>query len=42
MGFNIQNSRPFLEFPFGINVEKGLVEDFTGVNKFGYNSSVGG
>ena len=41
MGFNIQNSRPFLEFPFGINVEKGLVEDFTGVNKFGYNSAVG-
>lgn len=42
MGFNIQNSRPFLEFPFGINVEKGLVEDFSAVNKFGYNSSVGG
>lgn len=41
MGFNIQNSRPFLEFPFGINVEKGLVEDFAGVNKFGYNSAVG-
>jgi len=41
MAFNIQNSRPILQFPFGINVEKGLVEDFSGVTKFGYNSSVG-
>ena len=42
MPFNIQNSRPFLQFPFGINVDKQLVEDFSGVTKFGYSSSVGG
>ena len=42
MPFNIQNSRPFVQFPFGINVEKQLVEDFSGVTKFGYSSSVGG
>ena len=41
MPFNIQNSRPFLQFPFGINVQKGLVEDFSGIQKFGYNDSVG-
>ena len=42
MPFNIQNSRPFVQFPFGINVDKQLVEDFSGVTKFGYSSSVGG
>ena len=42
MSFNIQNSRPFVQFPFGINVDKQLVEDFSGVTKFGYSSSVGG
>lgn len=41
MPFNIQNSRPFLQFPFGINVQKGLVEDFSAIEKFGYNPSIG-
>ena len=41
MAYNIQNSRPFLQFDFGINVQKGLVEDFSGIQKFGYNSAVG-
>lgn len=40
MAFNIQNSRPMLQFPFGINVQKNLVEGFTGVGTFGYNDSV--
>jgi hypothetical protein len=40
MAFNIQNSRPFLQFDFGINVQKGLVEDFSAVGQFGYNPSV--
>jgi len=40
MPFNIQNSRPFVEFDFGINVQKGLVEDFSAVGQFGYNPSV--
>ena len=40
MAFNIQNSRPILQFPFGINVQKGLVEDYSGIQKFGYNSAV--
>ena len=40
MAFNIQNSRPFIEFDFGINVQKGLVEDFSAVGQFGYNPSV--
>jgi len=42
MSFNIQNSRPFVQFPFGINVDKQLITDFSGVTKFGYSSSVGG
>ena len=41
MAINIQNQSPRLVFPFGITVEKGLVEDFSSVNKFGYNSAVG-
>jgi len=40
MGFNIQNSRPFLEFDFGINVQKGLVDNFSAVGQFGYNPDV--
>ena len=40
MAFNIQNSRPFLQFDFGINVQKGLVEDFSAVGQFGYNPDV--
>lgn len=41
MPFNIQNSRPFVEFPFGINVQKRLIEDFQAIEKFGRNDSVG-
>ena len=40
MPFNIQNSRPFIEFDFGINVQKGLIEDFSAIGQFGYNPSV--
>jgi len=40
MGFNIQNSRPFLEFDFGISVQKGLVDNFSAVGQFGYNPDV--
>ena len=40
MAYNIQNSRPMLQFPFGINVQKGLVEDFSATGIFGYNPSV--
>ena len=40
MGFNIQNSRPFLEFDFGISAQKGLVDNFSAVGQFGYNSDV--
>jgi len=40
MAFNIQNSKPFVEFDFGINVQKGLVEDFSAVGTFGYNDAV--
>ena len=41
MGFQISNLREQLNFPFGIAVQKGLVEDFSGIQKFGYNDSVG-
>jgi len=41
MGFQISNVREQLNFPFGLAVQKGLVEDFSGIQKFGYNSSVG-
>jgi len=41
MGINIQNQTPRLVFPFGITVSRGLVEDFSGIQKFGYNSAVG-
>ena len=41
MAINIQNQTPRLVFPFGISVSRGLVEDFSGIQKFGYNSSVG-
>jgi hypothetical protein len=40
MGFQISNLREQLNFPFGIAVQKGLVEDFSGIQKFGYNASV--
>ena len=41
MAINIQNQTPRLVFPFGISVSRGLVEDFSGIQKFGYNSAVG-
>jgi hypothetical protein len=41
MTFQISNVREQLQFPFGIAVQKGFVEDFSGIQKFGYNSSVG-
>jgi len=40
MSFNIQNSRPVIEFDFGINVQKGLVTDFSAVGQFGYNPDI--
>lgn len=40
MGFQISNIREQLPFPFGIAVQKGLVEDYSGLQKFGYNPSV--
>jgi hypothetical protein len=40
MTFNIQNSKPFVEFDFGINVQKGLIENFSAVGTFGYNDDV--
>ena len=41
MAINIQNQSPRLVFPFGITVSRGLVDNFSGIQKFGYNSSVG-
>ena len=40
MTINIQNQTPKLTFPLGISVQKGLVEDFSAIGQFGYNSSV--
>jgi hypothetical protein len=40
MAYNIQNCTESLNFDFGINVQKGLVEDFSAVGQFGYNPSV--
>ena len=40
MAINIQNQSPRLVFPFGVSVARGLVEDFSGIQKFGYNSAV--
>jgi len=40
MSINIQNQTPRLTFPLGISVQKGLVEDFSAIGQFGYNSSV--
>ena len=40
MTFNIQNSKPSVEFDFGINVQKGLIEDFSAVGTFGYNDAI--
>ena len=41
MVFNIQNVDENGNFPFGIMVQKGLIEDFTAYGTFGYNSEVG-
>ena len=41
MAFEIENTRPVLNFPLGISANKNLVQGYSGVNKFGYNSSVG-
>ena len=30
-----------IDLPFGVPVQKGIVDDFSGIQKFGYNSSVG-
>lgn len=40
MGFNIQNTRPVISFPFGISVQRGLVDNFSAINKFGFNDLV--
>ena len=40
MTINIQNQTPKLTFPLGISVQKGLVENFSAIGQFGYNSSV--
>lgn len=37
MGFQFQNNAP--SFDLGISVSKGLVEDFTAIGQFGYNSA---
>ena len=39
MGFQFQNNAP--SFDLGISVTKGLVEDFTAIGQFGYNTAVG-
>lgn len=39
MGFQIVNNPP--SFPFGFSVTKGLVEDFSAVGQFGYNTDIG-
>jgi len=41
MSFNIQNTQPSLSFPLGMSVQRGLVQGFTGIQKFGYNTAVG-
>jgi hypothetical protein len=41
MPFNIQNKEENQQAPFGLLVQKGLVEDFTAYATFGYNSEVG-
>ena len=38
MGFQFQNNPP--SFPLGISVLKGLVEDYSAVGQFGYNTDV--
>jgi hypothetical protein len=38
MGFQFQNNPP--SFPLGISVLKGLVEDYSAVGQFGYNTAV--
>lgn len=39
---NIQNSTPRLSVPMGIVIARGDMEGFTGIQKFGYNPTVGG
>jgi hypothetical protein len=41
MPFNIQNKEENQQASFGLLVQKGLVEDFTGYGTFGYNADVG-
>ena len=41
MPFNIQNKEENQQAPFGLLVQKGLVEDFTAYATFGYNADVG-
>lgn len=41
MAINIQNQHPRLVFPFGVSVQRGLVDNFSGIQKFGYNPAVG-
>ena len=40
MAFNVQNKEENEQFPFGILVQKGLVEDFSAVGAFGHNPDV--
>lgn len=40
MSNNIQNASPRLAIPFGIAVQRGFVEKFKGIQKFGYNAAV--
>jgi hypothetical protein len=40
MAFNIQNKEENEQFPFGILVQKNLVEDFSSIGSFGYNTDV--
>ena len=40
MSFNIQNKEENQNASFGLLVQKGLIEDFTGYGTFGYNADV--
>jgi hypothetical protein len=41
MAFNIQNTQSTLAFPFSVSLQRGLISNFSGIHKFGYNSAVG-
>jgi hypothetical protein len=41
MPFNIQNTQSTLAFPFSLSLQRGLISNFSGIHKFGYNSAVG-